>query len=356
MWDLLQQNCLLEQEARLGTGPRKESALARRLRQAREAAEGKAKPPIPKVDPEPAIDLKQDTQVRRPEPIVTSLTPVEPELVAPSPRIEPDYVTPSAQPPISHPSKRDPGSTAPFVTAENISTVSKKEPLCDLIIVNTGRLVNLPLEGVIVLGRFEYGVGEPPDVDLTYDDRDTQTVSLRHACVICKSGRRWIEDLGSTSGTFLNSRQLTMGKKEALSQGDQILLGQCRLLYELRPGWAANPDPHMPRVSLLTISNTGYQFELAPQGELVLGRPDPNAGHIPDIDLSLAGKIANHVSRRHARLAWRNGWHFVEDMGSSAGTRVNGQAIKTGDAPLRLHPGDQLWLGGCVLAYEWELR
>jgi pSer/pThr/pTyr-binding forkhead associated (FHA) protein len=223
-----------------------------------------------------------------------------------------------------------------------------------LFIVRTARLVRLPHEGKIVLGRFEYGVEDPPDVDLTFDDLKAASVSQHHACIIGKGGRHWVEDLGSSSGTFLNNRRLPIGEKAQLSQGDQILLGECRVLYEPHPHRMLKPDPYAPHASLLVVTHTGQQIVLPHSSVMMIGRPDPIVGYKPDIDLSVAGKVASHVSRHHARMILRDGWHLVEDAGSSTGTRVNGSPIYRNDAPVRLHPGDQLWLGGCVLAYDWQ--
>jgi hypothetical protein len=44
------------------------------------------------------------------------------------------------------------------------------------------------------------------------------------------------------------------------------------------------------------------------------------------------------VSRRHCRLVRRAGGYWLEDLGSSHGTSVNGRAL--GEEPVPLHPGD----------------
>lgn len=72
---------------------------------------------------------------------------------------------------------------------------------------------------------------------------------------------------------------------------------------------------------------------------------------IPDIDLNSSGEVAVRVSRRHAIITWRNGAPYVEDLGSGFGTRLNGEMLLLGQA-VPLKPGDHIWLGGCVLAYD----
>ena len=76
---------------------------------------------------------------------------------------------------------------------------------------------------------------------------------------------------------------------------------------------------------------------LPDQGEVVLGR---KAGHA-DIVLPVPT-----VSSRHARLWWEGDTLWVEDLGSTNGTFLNGKRLAT-PAPLR--PGDELRLGKQVV-------
>jgi predicted component of type VI protein secretion system len=161
--------------------------------------------------------------------------------------------------------------------------------------------------------------------------------------------------MGSTNGTYINGRQLALGENAELNSGDRILLGRCRLMYVPFPKWAVEANPYTRHTCNLFITHTGDQIELPPQKEIMLGRSDPTLDYIPDVDLNVVGDISLHVSRRHVRLIERHGRHYLEEMGSASGTRVNGHLLHMGDAPLLLYPGDQLWLGGCVVAYEWHL-
>ena len=65
------------------------------------------------------------------------------------------------------------------------------------------------------------------------------------------------------------------------------------------------------------------------------------------------GDAALVVARRHVKISARSGRHYVEDMGSANGTKLNGVRLGVGERGL-LEPGDHLWLGGCVLAYDIE--
>ena len=53
-------------------------------------------------------------------------------------------------------------------------------------------------------------------------------------------------------------------------------------------------------------------------------------------------------------VTWRDSVPHLEDLGSGFGTRLNGETLFIGHAA-QLTPGDHIWLGGCVLAYDIEL-
>lgn len=51
------------------------------------------------------------------------------------------------------------------------------------------------------------------------------------------------------------------------------------------------------------------------------------------------------VSRRHARVVWRGGHAWVEDLQSACGTTVNGRRVAPGERGVRLAHGDEIGLG-----------
>ena len=66
-------------------------------------------------------------------------------------------------------------------------------------------------------------------------------------------------------------------------------------------------------------------------------------GRTPDADLSVLDPT---VSTDHARV-WRQGERvFIRDLGSTNGTYLNRSRVS---APMVVHPGDHLQIGGVVL-------
>jgi pSer/pThr/pTyr-binding forkhead associated (FHA) protein len=213
--------------------------------------------------------------------------------------------------------------------------------------------IALPRSGGLVLGRFDPLVDATPDVDLTWVNRDRMLVSRRHARVVGQDDEHTIEDIGSTYGTLVNWMKIGIGRRVKLQSGDRVILGQCELLYH--PLKEMQLLSHSAPVrAYLWATFTGHRYPLSPSQGFVVGRGDRAIGMLPDIDLGREGEAARFVSRRHVRIDVHNNRHYVEDLGSVAGTRVNGVPLPLGKFRL-LNPGDHLWLGGCVLAYDLEL-
>ena len=94
----------------------------------------------------------------------------------------------------------------------------------------------------------------------------------------------------------------------------------------------------------LHIIDTGQIVPLTGRVEYTLGRVAEGQPILPDVDLSGYDAYAQGVSRLHAALRIANQKVTVVDLGSSNGTRVNGQKISPNfDYPI--NHGDILALG-----------
>lgn len=79
----------------------------------------------------------------------------------------------------------------------------------------------------------------------------------------------------------------------------------------------------------------GGEFRLPPEGEVLIGRG-------AELPVVLAEDM---VSRKHARLTIRGEQIQIEDLGSTNGTFVNGERVKS--APLK--PGDRILIGTSIM-------
>jgi pSer/pThr/pTyr-binding forkhead associated (FHA) protein len=83
------------------------------------------------------------------------------------------------------------------------------------------------------IGRWDADGGIFPDVDLDTDDPEAK-VSRRHARISFRDGQYFLEDLGSTNGTFVNrGRRLSPGTSQTLKDGDEIIVGKTFLRFRL---------------------------------------------------------------------------------------------------------------------------
>jgi len=71
-------------------------------------------------------------------------------------------------------------------------------------------------------------VGRGPQNDLKLDGDDF--ASAKHARIEPRRDGVWVEDIGSTNGTFLNGIKLTRARK--LTPGDVVRVGETELRYE----------------------------------------------------------------------------------------------------------------------------
>src|SRR6185436_7121561 len=84
-----------------------------------------------------------------------------------------------------------------------------------------------------VIGRWDADNGIFPDIDLDAVDQEAK-VSRRHARIVIKEGRFYVEDLGSTNGTYVNrGRRLLPGTPQPLADGDEIIVGKTFLRFHL---------------------------------------------------------------------------------------------------------------------------
>ena len=79
----------------------------------------------------------------------------------------------------------------------------------------------------------------------------------------------------------------------------------------------------------------GGEFPIVPEKQIIVGRSS-------DLDMVL---VEDMVSRKHARIAMQGDQIWIEDLGSTNGTFVNGEKIKRA----RLKEGDRVLIGTSIL-------
>jgi pSer/pThr/pTyr-binding forkhead associated (FHA) protein len=111
---------------------------------------------------------------------------------------------------------------------------------------------DLGLEPIVVTS-FPFLVSKVDDTFARYKEKEPHQVgylSRRHAHIFLKAGVPYVEDLGSTNGTFIGAVRLDE-HAHALEDGDVLAFGGHHFVYRVRLQWEpAGPEPTVTRVSL----------------------------------------------------------------------------------------------------------
>jgi hypothetical protein len=205
------------------------------------------------------------------------------------------------------------------------------------------------LDGVFIPNVYRYDLA-PEDLDRFGSFREMLEAELSEVVRRTATERNWhlqgpvrIE-FERNSGVPIGTYELR-GKVEApvnaMAPGD---------VAEAAPQPAAAPlpaaapsilSPSQARRAVLiaeTGPEAGRRFAIA--GGAVVGR-------LPECDISLDDPS---VSRRHARIGRQDGMWFVEDLGSTNGTRVGDRSVTRAE----LADGDELRLGNVRLVFQLE--
>jgi serine/threonine protein kinase len=111
--------------------------------------------------------------------------------------------------------------------------VPREDDQVGSLISTTGTRFALSAPDLIV-GRSDPQRGFHPDVDLLALD-PAQTVSRRHARLMRRTGRFYVEDLNAFNRTRVNGTPLVPHQEVELHAGDVLRLGNVELRFEIRP-------------------------------------------------------------------------------------------------------------------------
>ncbi len=212
------------------------------------------------------------------------------------------------------------------------------------------------------LTQTKTSLGRVEGVDIVLS---ANSVSRKHAQIILEGTQYYLEDLGSSNGTYLNGQRLT--SRQMLKNGDRISLGQSVTLQfeappaedataiydpELEEAYPATAVADSPATTIEPPQPAAPPPASAPQPRLVvtigtgvpqtyeLNQDKITLGRSPDKDIVLNSNI---VSRSHATLRKIPGGYRLE-VNPKAGNPVtlNGQPL-TG--AYTLNNGDELIIG-----------
>ena len=207
-------------------------------------------------------------------------------------------------------------------------------------------------EIVIADALFAVGRNEAPFSD--YPEELGNHLSRRHARLFLEHGVAYVADLGSKNGTTVNGADIRQ-RTSMLREGDVIGLGSA-LSYRVRLRRTAEPPREVALASLTLTPRAGAGEDNGLQPIVITAFPflvgKAEAAFVQYREAH--PRQVDYLSRRHAHIFLKGGVPYVEDLGSTNGTQVNGKRLD--EQARRLEEGDVVAFGGLHFVYVVSLQ
>ena len=200
--------------------------------------------------------LRPNTATEAEATVAPGISPSMPDLVAPEPLVQPEPLEVSTQTvgfgsssphpdPLglpataissveepatpekaTSPTPPPPVSSGPAVAGS--SRTQLQQQTARLLHVQTDTVIELPQNlSVVHIGKSNDRI--PPDVDVS-GFPNSEVVSRVHADIRVEADSYYIEDVGSSNGTYVNNMPMPPGNRHRLRPGDRIALGKGDLM------------------------------------------------------------------------------------------------------------------------------
>jgi pSer/pThr/pTyr-binding forkhead associated (FHA) protein len=206
--------------------------------------------------------------------------------------------------------------------------------------------VSRPELGEIRIGDDLFAVGRTEAPFVSYPEELTAALSRRHARIFAEHGAVYVADLGSKNGTRINGADVA-GHPLRLSDGDELSFGSS-LSFHVRlsprlpaaepPRVAVTLQPERNDLGLQPIELNGFPYLISKADDTFARYRDSHPQQV------------NYLSRRHAHIYLKCGVPFLEDLGSTNGTFINGHRLADHGVPL--NDGDLIAFGGSHFVYK----
>lgn len=240
----------------------------------------------------------------------------------------------------------DPTGTEPPEHAQHAEQAGQQGEAFDIILTP----LSSPALGDIGIDETLFAVGRTEPPFDRYPPEIVADLSRRHARIFCEGGMVHLADMGSKNGTAVNGVDVRQ-KTTRLQDGDEIRFGRT-LTFRVR--LAARIPSAPTRLVSLTLQPEAGHADLQPvvitQFPFLIGKADTvfsryRQAHPHQVD---------YLSRRHAHVFLKRGMPFVEDLGSTNGTFVDGKRLD--EHAVALQEGALLAFGGHFFVFRVRLQ
>lgn len=181
-------------------------------------------------------------------------------------------------------------------------------------------------------------IGRRPGSDIVVDN---MAVSGEHANIFTIGDDSFIQDLGSTNGTFVNNKRVT---KHHLKHGDVITIGKHSLSY-VNEG-QTKPADDFAKTVIISPPGAGDDAGVGRKAALYV-LSGPNSGK----RIEVSKRITNLGSAgKRSGIITRNDEGFMLDAGADESPKLNGRPIPKGG--VKLKNGDVVEVAGTRLQFQ----
>ena len=210
-----------------------------------------------------------------------------------------------------------------------------------------------PELGDIVIAEQLFPIGRSEAPFSSYEQQVVAHLSRRHARIFREGQGIYVADLGSRNGTRLNDKSVKF-KPARLLAGDRLTLAN-QLDYEVAIETGSEDANPVATASLAlnllpAETNSGLEPIAINCFPYLIGKADP----------AFSGAVfqgadrRDYLSRRHAHIYASGDALYIEDLGSTNGTCLNGERLDEHAHPLA--DGDLLLFGGGYFSYRVMLK
>lgn len=215
----------------------------------------------------------------------------------------------------------------------------------------------------VPLDREQFTIGRKPDNDVVIDN---PAVSGHHAKLSRVQAVYFLEDLGSTNGTFVNEKKID---KRQLKDGDRVTIGKHVLLYEDEAKGLALPFAQAADTDKTMILDTQKQRELLKAEQTMQPKPKERIGVLQVLsggtdkkEYQLTGRIVL-IGSQDGSTVKLTGWFAPKvaamisrrPAGYNISLSEDGKKVLVNGAPIQgradLKDGDLLEVAGVKMSF-----